>query len=529
MDYRDEMKIDLIDVFHQLLLKWRVLLVFVLVGMIVAGMYSYYKKVPMVIDEKGEVVETVDNSSLASLGSKLSYNEKYEAVLAVETYLSYDKIYNDRLSLGNRSIQLMYDAFCVPNCCVTYKLSNYSDDNVPPQSTVTNVDNIVAIYKNAIYDKSVIADIKKINNWVYDDGFVRQLYGLSKTGLDIMTISVNAPTKKECEAVMKVLVKRIEQASQDVQLQYEHSLEKMQSIYYEEYSHEILDAQKAQNDALNSIEKTMQQVSSAMTADQRAYYYALLNAVKEENNGGNATDPMAIAREGFAEEENLSEDSALEDSTSTASDKASESDQNVVMVPAKSISVKNILLGALGGAFLVCCFYIMLYILSPKLKSGNELHDVFGLTILGIMRDERKYNKAFGKVDRFIESLFDKNDMRLSAAERMEIVCSFVRLGISNDSLKNLYIAGTGSGKRLADFKDALRNNIENNYANDRSCTIKTGASPLIDSGSLKNLLSADAVVLVEEIGVSRYDDITRIKEVCGKFGVKILGTVVLG
>ena len=109
MNYREEMEIDLIDLLHHLLLKWRSVLVCMLVGMIFAGVYGYYKKVPVVIDDDtGEVVEApvVDQKSLAYLGSKLSDYEKNEVVLAVETYLGYEKAYKDKKKWVDESISI---------------------------------------------------------------------------------------------------------------------------------------------------------------------------------------------------------------------------------------------------------------------------------------------------------------------------------------------------------------------------------------------------------------------------------------
>lgn len=532
MNYREEAEIDLIDLLRHLLLKWRSVLVCMLVGMILVGIYGYYKKVPMVIDEKGEVVSPVDDKSLASLGSKLNTYEKNEAVLAVETYLGYEKAYADRQSFGEKSITMKYDAFHVPNCVTTYKIFDFTNENVPDESTLTNVDNIVTLYKNAMYDQSVIADIKKANNWEYDDGFVRELYSVSKTGLDIMTVLANAPTKEECEAIMDILDKKITSMKAAVQSQYVHQMWKVDSTYFETYSSGILDQQKAQNDNLINIEKAMQMVPSAMTADQKAYYAVLLNEVKTEMAEGEAADARAIAKQGALDEANLPEtpaDTSTASAASSASDKATESEQNVVMVPTKSISAKYILIGAIAGIFLAFCFYGVLYVLSPKLRTKGDMQDMFRLSVLGEIKDDNRYNKPLSDVDRFIDSFFEKKEGRLSSSEQMELITSAICLGLKKAEAKSVYITGAGAGKKSEAFRGTLISEIEKNSVNDKSFTTTSGQSPLISPDSLKNLSDSDAVVLVEEIGSSRYDDIAKTLEVCSKFGVKVLGTVVIG
>lgn len=534
MNYRDEIEIDLIDLLHHLLLKWRQMLVCMLVGMILVGIYGYNKKVPVVIDDNtGEVVEApvVDEKSLAYLGSKLNDYEKNEAVLAVETYLDYEKAYADRKKLSDESILLQLDPFKVPACVTTYKIIDFTNENVPDESTLTNVDNIVVLYKNALFDKSVISEIKSVNNWDYEDGFVREIISIGKTGLDIMTVTCNGLTKEQCESIMDVLDKKINTLAPVVKSQYEHDIKKIQRYYYEIYNSSILDQQKTQKDTLIGIEKSMQTVASAMTADQKAYYAALLSEVKAEmTEGDKDADALAIAKQGTIEEEQLPDvtEAVSQSQAAVAADKATENEQNVVMVPSKSISVRYIALGAFAGILLVLCFYGALYVLSPKLRTKRDIQDVFGLAVLGEIREENRYNKPLSCVDRFIDSLFEKKDEKLSESERMEIISSAICLGIAKAQVKSIFFTGVGTSNRTADFKGKLIAEVEKSSANDNSFTTLSGPSPLLGSDTLKELSTSDAVVLVEEVASSRYEDIARILEICNRFGVKVLGTVVL-
>ncbi|SFP38140.1 hypothetical protein SAMN04487928_101169 [Butyrivibrio proteoclasticus] len=526
-DYRDEVEIDLIDLLHYLLLKWRVAFAFMLIGMLAMGIYGYYKKVPVVINDKGELVTPIDESSLAVLGKKLTTNEKLEAVNAVETYLGYEKNYESRSSLKEKSIVFQYDAYHVPNYVYTYKISDFNDDNVPNESTVTNVDNIVNLYKNAIYDSSVIKEIKSANGWEYDDGFVMEIYGCNKTGLDIMTVWANAPSKKECEAIIKILDKKINEVVTFVQNQYEHNISKVQSTYYESYNVGTLDQQKAYNDTLIGIEKSMQQVSSAMNADQKAYYAALLKTVKEESQNAEEADPLAIAKRETAEEASLTTDATTEGASASVSEKAEESEQNVVMVPSNSLNVKMILIGALAGLFLILCVYGILYVMSPKIKSRRDITDMFKLSVFGVVRDENRYNKFFSGVDRFIDALFEVHDGNLSAADAMDITISSIELGIKRNGYKSLYITSVGNFKRTEEFKKNLKIGLEEKSGIE-GIEYSTGPSPLFDAESLEKLYNSNAVVLVEEAGKSRYDGIAKMLEICDKFGIIVLGTVVL-
>ena len=520
MNYKDKIEIDLFDLLHYLLLKWRFALIFGVIGMIVFGAYGYYSKVPKAIEKNGELTELNDEDELASLGAKLSYNEKYEVVLAVESYLALEKSFYDELSLGNRSISMQFDVFKVPNIINSYRISDYNFDNVPLQSTVTNVDNIIALYKAAIYDQSVISKIKKANNWDYEGGFVRELYGIAKTGLDIMTVNAYAPSKKECDVIINILDQTINSVSSDVILQYEHNITKVNSMYYEGYSSILLGKQRDHNEELISIEKTMQQIPSAMDANQKAYYKALLNEVKNENINGESVDPSVIAGRELIEEQKVD---------SNTNEGESEHEQSIVMVQSRVISKKYLLMGLLAGVLISFCAWGLFYILSPTLKTKNELKTVFGLSELGMIINGDKYKKVFGRVDKFIDLLFMKNDMSLTQSECMDIISLAICLRIKNEDLKNLYIISTKDDNKLEVIRNDLIQSIAREIENEGFCSVATGASPLINVDSLKALTSADSVILVEGIGISRYEEIGRLLEACEKYDVGVLGTVVMG
>lgn len=533
MNNRYEFEIDLIDLLHHLLRKWRSVLVCMFIGMMLFGVYGYFRKVSVTLDEAIQEVEEkelpFDENGLPYLGAKISGFQKDEAILAVESYLNYEKIYEERKNAGEKSIILQLDSLSVPGCVTNYKISDYSNDNVPEGSSVTNVDNIVRLYRDALFDKSVIEDIRKANSWDYEDGFIRELLRVDKNGLDIMTVTVNAPTKKECEVIVEVMDKKIASVTPDIQEQYYHNIDNAQSTYNETVKSDIFDKKKSQKDDLLSIEKTMQTVSSAMFAEQKNYYTRLLFEVKACMAAGEENvDVRAVAEHAMLEEGAIFEALAATDQMQDQTIQEPLSEENTVRVASKRISPKYIVLGAIAGIFLAFCFYGALYVFSPKLRTKGDLQDVFNLSILGEIKDDSRYNRFLSVVDRFIDSAFDKTDWNLTTAERMELITSAICLGQNKTEADSVFITGNCSGKRAEELKESIIAGIYANGIKRGNFTALSGASPIISSESLKMLSSADFLVLVEETGVSRYDDIARTLELCDKFGVKILGAVVL-
>ena len=177
-------------------------------------------------------------------------------------------------------------------------------------------------------------------------------------------------------------------------------------------------------------------------------------------------------------------------------DEIDNTEQETVIV--RSFNKKYLLIGILAGLFIPVFLIALKYITSSKLHTADDLRCVFGLSVLG-------------------EVTGDGNNM--------DVICQGATIGASKLSAGSVYLMGASddevSVKNRNDIKDSI-------VAGEQLESVKAGTSAVNDAVSMKELSESDAVVLVERIDFSSYDDIAREIELCSKFGVKILGAVVV-
>ena len=203
-------------------------------------------------------------------------------------------------------------------------------------------------------------------------------------------------------------------------------------------------------------------MNSSFSADQKAYYSALFN---DENE---------------TKEEGTFYDSKISSAT----------DESV------TISLKKIVIGAFGGAFLLALILSFVYVFTPVLKTGDEIRDAFKLPIISSIRSE---DNSYAHVYSCLLACIKK--------EEVGNVCI---ISASNSE---------ATKKSMTTISDMFING---------SASVTTCNSILSDSKVLDTVIESDGVVLFEQIGISRYENIAREIELCDNFGIKIIGVVVI-
>jgi capsular polysaccharide biosynthesis protein len=510
MDYRENLEIDFLDMLRCVLKKWRVVLVFMLIGMICAGVYGYF--IPNKPTSEATVKkqqEAAANKQLATLSSKLTDAETREVNMAVQSYLESYETYLRRVEYGRDSIRMNLDAINVPSYVLSYRISGYSDSEEMLVTGISEADNIVALYMNAINDPELFADIRSELGWEVSDSYINELIEVTKSGLSIMNVTMMAPSQEEVTGMAEVVDSYIMTYAKDIQSKYTHTLEKMGGSYYQGVNNTLLSKQKDLNDGLITTGKAIISFQSSLTADQKTYFMALLNMAEKQ----------------LAETGNV-DISALTEGTEGVSSAAASKTTTTKTGPGKKIRKKYILAGGVAGAFAILIWYAILYVLSATLKTRNDLSGAFRLSVMGEFVPEDQYKRPLGGLDRLIDSLFMKKLFRLGKEEQFKMIAKGIGAGAAKEGTERICISGSSNDS----FIEGIRKQISEDGAKelDGSGTIVAVDSPLGSSGSLEELAGADGAVLVERAGVTKYDDLSTIIALCDKYGVKILGTVLV-
>ena len=457
MNYRDEQEIDLIDLCKQVLKKWRVVVIFMLVGLVAGGVVGYVRSAHIVNSETlGPITdeETVKNN-LEALKSSLSEREIIETEQTVDSYLAYNKVYSEKVKYGDNSIRMKLNAESVPTLTASYVIGDYYEVTYPTIDEVNYINDIVSVYSKELYDEPVINEIAAVLGGNIAETYVRELYSVYSEGNSILSITVTARSKEECQSVMDILTKYLELMIPTVKNLYTHSLTYLNTYYSKNMNSTILSEQQAQADALLALERTMLTVSSSLTANQRLYFTALVDdAVKNKE---------------------------------------------VQTTVIRSFSTKHAALGLIAGAFLVIIVICLKYIMSPTIKTKDEMATLFGVNLLGTLNDKTEGD--------------------------LGMIVAGVGLGARKAEVNKVHITSALSNETVDEVSVKVVDAINKNYG---ALTVASGKSILTDPSSLASLAESEAVIFVEKLKASKYDDIAKEIEIAKNYGVKILGAVIM-
>lgn len=184
-----------------------------------------------------------------------------------------------------------------------------------------------------------------------------------------------------------------------------------------------------------------------------------------------------------------------------------------------SIDVKYLLLGALVGIFLACVWIAMCYILSGRIKSVQELGNIFGLRIFGSISLEKK-KRAFSFVDRWLDKLRKKRQRTLE--QQYELVLTNLKVTCRKAKIEQVFFTTS------MEMTDADRRLLEELQKRLEKEGVKSsfGEDIVHNAGSLERMAEMEYVVLLEKTGTTDYADVEQELTLCVQQNAKVLGVV---
>ena len=166
----------------------------------------------------------------------------------------------------------------------------------------------------------------------------------------------------------------------------------------------------------------------------------------------------------------------------------------------RSVSKKYILLGFLGGGFLAVMYYSLRYIFSSRLRTSDDVSTLFGLSVIGTV-------------------------IRSNVEKGIDILAAELALDISKKNAKSVSIIGASATDAANTFKNKLEALLKDKCD---ASDIKVIKDVLGSEGDMKILSDSENAILVEQTDVSKYEDIASELELCKKYGVSTLGSLVI-
>lgn len=178
--------------------------------------------------------------------------------------------------------------------------------------------------------------------------------------------------------------------------------------------------------------------------------------------------------------------------------------------------IKYGVLGGVLGAFLSVFCICVVFLMSDKLNSEKELKNRFGLRILGVFAPVQK-KRVFAGIDKWLNRMEGKVSRK--PAEVYEImavnVINYMKAG------KKIMILGSASNEKMVEIAEELKRRVD-------GIEIQVGQDMEHYAETLSLLPEAGQIILVEERGQSKFEEIQSQVEVIRSLDKDIIGCVVL-
>lgn len=495
----EEMTISVKDLLLRVLLKWRMILVWMLIGAVVLDGVGYVRSARAVRQAQEALKSPEEDEeqrllAVSEAEEKLSAREAAEVKAAVGTYLSYQQEYRNTLNYNTNSIRMQLDPNSVPTVTLQYYIDNHYQAVYPVIEAKDNTSDIISSFVSKVTNTAVCEQIVEELQWDVDSAYVQELITAYQSADDILTISVVGQDQDACEKMMAVIEQVVENETAGLKALYgDFDITELHKQYYQGANSSLLMTQQTQVTSLNNIKSAMNNITSTLTDEQKEYYTALL-------------DQETASR--------MEEDPEAEEETESAP---------AVIPQAKVISLKYMVLGAFVGAFLACCFIAFRYLIAGALRVKEDLEEVFKTPLLGSLTVTDVGHRFLGQIDGWIVSLFAGRRPKFSEEERIEMICAGIRIAAQKADMQSVYLTSACHDEKSEQIRELLCDKLQGEVK-----TIAHGKSVVYDPESLERMVASDGVVLVEMVDASLYADLQKELELCKMYKIPVIGSVVL-
>ncbi len=178
--------------------------------------------------------------------------------------------------------------------------------------------------------------------------------------------------------------------------------------------------------------------------------------------------------------------------------------------------IKYGILGGVLGAFLSIFCICVVFLMSDRLNSEKELKNRFGLRILGVF-SQVPPKRVFADVDGWLNRMEGKRLRH--PAEVYEIMAVNVRNYMQTG--KKILILGSASNEKMSEIAEELKKRVD-------GIEIQIGQNMEHYAETLSLLPEAGQIILVEERGKAKFEEIQSQVEVIKSLDKDIMGCIVL-
>lgn len=472
-EYQDVMEVDLKDLCFALFIRWKWILAAMLFVGVLGGAYGYRHSVapvPVSLEKNSDLEANIekiyDQQNLLEI-YEANENQSMIAKLDSSRVSSFGKSYIVTVE-DNELSTLIRVLIYYSNLLKNAEQWEQIAASLPPEYRVP---------------AESVGEILQVQYALLGTG--QMSYSGSLAGQ--IDVTILGPDGSFCEDVMHILDQTIADNTDDVSKKIcGHTITSDSERYYTFSSDEI---REKQEEFISTRESAMNAIAAAkkgLSAEQLSY----------------AEDMVAYMQQGMTIEE--------ADQAYAENWKASHS---------PAVSLKYVLLGAILGAGCVCACAAVSYIMAGRLRTAFECENTWGMTVMGRFFQQEKEKK--GLTGLLVRLRYGKEYLNDETEAATGLLQARVQLGAEKQKLRRIYVTGTDNKKLIDRVYQMLQS--RKTGGTEYFC----GQGGLHSAEELQNISGADAVLLVEQIGKTKHEDLKQMKKFLCEQQKKLLGVVV--
>lgn len=192
-------------------------------------------------------------------------------------------------------------------------------------------------------------------------------------------------------------------------------------------------------------------------------------------------------------------------------------------VSSPGVSLKYIILGMIMAAFLYAFVIFMLYVLDGKLRATDQLQELYDIPQLGQIPGSRSTKKPFGFVDEWILSLRYHNQRKFTPQEALKLAAVAVKMAAEKNELRTVCLMGCDLKEHTLKVCEQIKTVL-----GEDDIKVQILNNVIYDAEAMEKLSGMRGAVLVEKAGSTLYTEIAQELELLRRQDIMALGGVVV-
>lgn len=541
-----EREISLVDLLVEILLRWRRIVVCMLVGALLFAGLGYAQSVKAVADRKAEMDEAAmkleklleeqgkleeeeqagsgqgnqnaqqaGKEEAAKLDLKVLEKQMTESqIYNVDYVLTYEKLYEEELAYTESSVLMQMDPNQIFKAELTFRIT--SED-------MEKTYNLEKLYEDIAVSGSLLEKLaQKLDT---EPAVIAELVGLENSsystieGTDTLRLYVRHSDESSCQKMADGVIAYIDARHEELEKSAgRHEITLLEQSLTAVSDTSVLGHQKTYQAELLSMQNAVLTNKKTFGRLEWKYYDIRKNGkltelsekkiaeieaeeAKADKAGADGEVQLSMAEEIAALEKLLAEG---------------------VNVTA-GISLRYIVLGMLLAAFVYVFAVFLQYLFNNTIRATENLQELYGMEQLGQISSGQEGKKLFGFVDQWILAIRDRNRRKFAETEALELAAVATGMAACRLSMSTVYLLGCDLKEHSMQVCERLKEKLE---ADKLQVIILNNV--LYDAAAMAQLAEARCAVLVEKAGSTLYEEIEQELELLKRQEIAILGGILV-